>query len=107
MASRRSCDERSLPTTLPAGTGPGNTAPQAPRRPHTLQATLGSLNTAQPQSTRLGEAIVIGALPDLRQLKIQSGRLESAMNQDKTNNTPEKKKKTLRREIASEGLSGL
>lgn len=70
------------------------------------QATLGSLNTAQAQSTRLGEATVRGALRDLRQLKILSGRLESAMNQDKTNNTPGKKQ-TLRREIASEGLSGL
>ena len=57
---------------------------------------------------RLGEETVIGALLDLRQLKMQSGRLESATNQDKTNNTPEgKKKKPLRREIASEGLSGL
>ena len=106
MAGRRSCDERSLPTALPAGTGPGNRAPHAPRRPHTPQATLGSLNTAQAQSTRLGEAIVRGALRDFRQLKMLSGRLESAMNQDKTNNTPGKKQ-TLRREIASEGLSGL
>ena len=43
---------------------------------------------------RLGEETVIGALLDLRQLKMQSGRLESATNQDKTNNTPEGKKKT-------------
>lgn len=75
-----------------------------------LQATLGSLSTAQAQSTRLGEETVIGALLDLRQLKMQSGRLGSTRNQDKTNNTPEEKKKrknTLRREIASEGFSGL
>lgn len=58
-----------------------------------LQATLGSLSTAQAQSTRLGEETVIGALLDLRQLKMQSGRLGSTRNQDKTNNTPEEKKK--------------